>query len=219
MLGSYLKLSLSLVMLLVALMVIIQAQAYDNREARTLLMPEDCPMPCFINIRAGITTADEAVEILKQSGWVDEVRVRANAGTRRMRLEWNWNGRQPAFFDPAATNVIQATAYIIPYRDFDPAKTLGEQARVESISLMTTIPYGDVRLLLGRGTNRPDYVTVKRYLNTQVTAVYSDYGLVAQSQPLSCPVSATEFWTSTMRLVIGYALIEENGRVVCRKAA
>ncbi len=45
---------------------LIRAQPYDDGGLRAFLTPpEDCPAPCFMGIRPGVTTTEEALEILK----------------------------------------------------------------------------------------------------------------------------------------------------------
>lgn len=46
----------------------IRAQRYDDSELRAFLTPpEGCPPPCFMGIRPGVTTVDEALAILDSS--------------------------------------------------------------------------------------------------------------------------------------------------------
>ncbi len=60
---------LSVVFLLPVLL--IRAQPYDDSDLRAFLTPpEDCPAPCFMDIRPGMTTAEEAVSILDAHPWV-----------------------------------------------------------------------------------------------------------------------------------------------------
>jgi len=47
------------------------AQPYDDHELRQLLLPDGCPAPCFMGIRPGVTTQDEAIKILEASDWVE----------------------------------------------------------------------------------------------------------------------------------------------------
>jgi hypothetical protein len=88
----YCKLTLLSFTVFAAVMLLIRAQPYDDHELRALLMPENCAMPCFMGIRPGVTTMDEAVKLLKVSGWVGEIQDFPNG------LEWKWNGFQPAIF-------------------------------------------------------------------------------------------------------------------------
>ncbi len=50
------------------LLLLIHAQSYDDHELRELLMPEGCSSPCFMGIKAGVTTVENAVKNLEASG-------------------------------------------------------------------------------------------------------------------------------------------------------
>jgi hypothetical protein len=65
---------LFLSILLALPVLLIRAQPYDDSELRAFLTPpEGCPAPCFMGIRPGVTTFDEAVTILEQHEWVNRV--------------------------------------------------------------------------------------------------------------------------------------------------
>jgi hypothetical protein len=71
---------------------LIRAQPYDDSELRAFLTPpEGCPVPCFMGIRPGVTTVDEAVAILEAGGWVDEIHF---SSSNSEWAEFTWNGRQ-----------------------------------------------------------------------------------------------------------------------------
>jgi hypothetical protein len=66
MLRPVLKLSLLLIVLLALPIILIRAQPYDDSELRAFLTPsEGCPAPCFMGIRPGVTTTEEAIAILE----------------------------------------------------------------------------------------------------------------------------------------------------------
>lgn len=71
--ASLLRFACVTIILLSGIMLVIHAQPYDDHELRALLMPEGCEMPCFMGIRPGVTTVDEAVKILENSGWVNPI--------------------------------------------------------------------------------------------------------------------------------------------------
>src|SRR5690349_2597637 len=70
-------------------LLLVRAQPYDDHELRELLLPEGCPMPCFMGIRPGITAVDEAIKILETSNWVDKIDYRP--GDRIMQVTWSSN--------------------------------------------------------------------------------------------------------------------------------
>ncbi len=69
----YLRLILIPTALFTVVLILIHAQPYDDHELRELLLPEGCPAPCFMGIRPGVTTKDEALKILRSSVWVHDL--------------------------------------------------------------------------------------------------------------------------------------------------
>jgi hypothetical protein len=196
----YLKIGLALCGAFMAVMLVIQAQPYEDEAMRRLILPEDCAAPCFT----------EMVHLLQNSGWVNPGDIDLNSRFNVIRLEWQWNGQQPALLRGSA----QAVATILP--GFNQEPTLGEPERViTGLSINTAIRYGDVRLMLGSGANKADYVVSNTYINPRITAVYSKYGLVVLSSLMPCPVSLTAFWNSRMMLQIGYTFVDDVVHV-CR---
>jgi hypothetical protein len=187
-------------------LLLIRAQPNDDHDLHTLLVPDGCPMPCFMGIRPGVTTVTDAVTLLEASGWVNQADIHINSRFNIVRLEWYWNGLQPEIFDGGWRALAVATR--LP--GYNQETGLDESHRViTGISVITTIPYGKLRLLLGRGTNKPDYVVSKSYINPRITAVYSDYNLVALSALMHCPVSLTKFWNKHITLQIGYTFVDD----------
>ncbi len=92
----YLRLTLIPLALFTAALLLIRAQPYDDHELRELLLPEGCPAPCFMGIRPGITTVDDAIKILEASGWVSEIdnkKFENNSGF----ILWNWRYEKPSW--------------------------------------------------------------------------------------------------------------------------
>jgi hypothetical protein len=206
----YFRIGLTLCSLLMALMLLIQAQPYQDKAVRRLLLPEGCAVPCFMGIRPGVTTVTDMVHLLQNSGWVNPADISVNSRFNVIRLEWRWNGQQPALLRGGA----QAVATILP--GFNQEPTLGEPERViTGLSINTAIRYGDVRLMLGSGANKADYIVSNNYINPRITAVYTEYGLVALSPLMPCPVSLTAFWNSSVILQIGYTFVDDIVHV-CR---
>jgi hypothetical protein len=211
----YLHVILPLLLVLAAGVVLVHARPHGDHALRKLLMPDGCPMPCFIGIRPGVTTVNEAVRLLEKSAWVNPSSVTVSSRYNVVRLEWAWNGHQPAALDSGAAATAVAT--ILP--GFNQDSPLDEGQRViTGMSINTRISYGDVRLLLGRGDNKPDYLLSPRYTNPRITAVYSDYGLVVISALMPCPVSLSDFWNKTVVLQIGYTFVDDFTHM-CRGAA
>ena len=53
---------------------LIRAQPYDDSKLRAFLTPpKGCPAPCFMGIRPGVTTTEEAIAILEDHEWLPEI--------------------------------------------------------------------------------------------------------------------------------------------------
>lgn len=120
-----------------ALLLLIHAQPYDDHELRDLLMPEGCPVPCFMGIRPGVTRADEAVRLLKAQAWVAQVVT--NNPQKPYQIWWRWNTAVSEFLRSAPLN---------------PNFPVNGEVRanggvVSSIMLQPKLRLGDVVLLRG----------------------------------------------------------------------
>jgi hypothetical protein len=106
-----------LLTLLAALpIVLIRAQPYDDSDLRTFLTPpEGCPAPCFMGIRPGVTTVDEAVTILEGQEWVQSVRAFQGANDES-DLIINWKqccANQPAWLNYHTSALIEQRSGIV----------------------------------------------------------------------------------------------------------
>jgi hypothetical protein len=129
-----------LLTLLVALpIVLIRAQPYDDSDLRAFLIPpEGCPMPCFMGIRPGVTTVEEAIAILEGHEWVTNLVVDLDtnelypppniSGT----ITWEWSGLQPLAVDTLA-----------------PAQLRIRDSRTTTFRVPLNITFGQILLSLG----------------------------------------------------------------------
>ncbi|MAS36694.1 MAG: hypothetical protein CL610_22005 [Anaerolineaceae bacterium] len=85
---------------------LIRGHPYHDDNVRAFLtVPDNCAVPCFMGIRPGITTVDEAIAILDEHAWVANVTVDLYANARYLppNLEgvvtWDWSGLQPPEID------------------------------------------------------------------------------------------------------------------------
>ncbi len=127
-------LSLS-ILLLVALLtlsiLLIRQQTFDASGVRTVLeIMEDCAPPCFMSIRPGVTTDDEARMLLSSHPWVTNLAVYRDTGGRVRNMVWDWNNEAAPQLD---------TSSIIEVVD----------SRVRSIAVRTNILIGDIWLVSG----------------------------------------------------------------------
>jgi hypothetical protein len=70
----------------------------DDNVIRTLLLPsEGCPAPCFMNVRAGITSGAEAARLIAKHGWAQPslFYMRSWNDMYARFVSWQWSGQQP----------------------------------------------------------------------------------------------------------------------------
>ncbi len=75
-----------------ALLGVIHTQPYDDGGLRASLFTPGCMPPCFLDIRPGATTREEALRLLQTHPWVAAI----SAQQGYPGLSWTWNGSQPA---------------------------------------------------------------------------------------------------------------------------
>ncbi len=96
--GVWIRLIALLTLIFALALATVRAIPYDNASLIAFFAPSaNCAAPCFMGIRPGVTTHDQALAILKAQAWVGSV------SDSSVSLRWNWNGQQPAFVsDPPA---------------------------------------------------------------------------------------------------------------------
>ena len=95
MLKAALWIMLILVGILAIPIAIINAQPYDDRELRSILIPpDDCPAPCFMGIRPGVTSFDQAINILQSHEWIAQMQLTKRYNNRWTYAFWEWSGSQ-----------------------------------------------------------------------------------------------------------------------------
>lgn len=144
MLRLLIKINLALVMLLTAGMVIIHAQPADHADLDALLMPQDCSAPCFLGIHPGTTTSSEAIDLLQSDDRVGAIVPYYIApGTNMQHLVglvyWDWKADAPVWFR-AAPDILLGHSGAFNTLD----------GVVQDISVATNIPFGSIRLALGK---------------------------------------------------------------------
>jgi hypothetical protein len=182
----YFLLTAPVLLILILVMVLIRAQPYDDYDLRTVLLPTNCTMPCFMGIRPGVTTMEEAVQLLRASGWVAQVQddpstVGFNA------ITWTWNERRPAFIRADSQGLL------LSHTDANMINI------VDRIRVETTVPFG-YAALLAQGevapiTSGPNGSSKQAYL--QITD-YSRSMVISSIVP--CPVTQRKFLDAPARI-------------------
>jgi hypothetical protein len=108
---------------------LIRAQPDDDSDLRAFLTPPDnCPAPCFMGIRPGLTTVDEAMTILYEHPWVDTVIRLAEFD----RLIVTWAAGSHALVD---TDLLGRLRY--------------SNGIIQDISVQTCVPLGHLWMAYG----------------------------------------------------------------------
>lgn len=182
MLRYYLHLALIPIALFTLALLLIHAQPYDDHELRESLLPDSCPAPCFMGIRPGVTTADDAAAILKSSKWIRKLVDVTGYGTQLRNLTWDWSDQKPTWIgDTARGNAHAAGGY------------------VTSVTIETHFNLGAVRLAFGL----PDWETVGALGDHEYgfyAGFYRQYGLFIQ-QTFACSVIEPFRGNVSVRLV------------------
>jgi hypothetical protein len=131
MLHTTLRLSLLLTLALLLPVLVIRAQPYEDGGIYALFVPPGCDQPCFIGIRPGLTTLDEARGLLERHAWVSGATLYRDTGGQPRNMTWDWNGLAPAALDSAGVLTIANN-------------------RVLTLSLRTRISFGDWWLVFGQ---------------------------------------------------------------------
>jgi hypothetical protein len=169
-------------------LLLIRAQPYDDHDLRAVLLPEDCEMPCFLGIRLGVTTFQEALKVLQAHPWVGDIYLSDPVDERSFQVDWS--GSQPAWMRGRALLQVQYGV-------------------VQDIYLGTAIPLGDLWLALGL----PDSV---HYGTTFVSGTFDYFyffrdGLVQSQAVIACPVGVYELWNAAQGLhLVGWRTRHEG---------
>jgi len=168
---------------------LIRAQPHDTRVIRDFLAPpEGCAMPCFIGIRPGTTTLDDAMRILSQNAWIGGVSVPGefDVENRSGFLYWHWSGEQPAFIDTMRSSRMRV------YRGV-----------VDSISIQTNAPFGEVWMSLDQPERGELLFSASEYLRMSALhdAIYWQGALSVQSV-IRCPLTLQDWWDAPVTLEV-----------------
>ena len=159
----------------------ILAQPRDDAAMRAFFAPPSgCSAPCFLGIRPGVTTYDQALAILQVQPWIDAIRNEADA------LSWTWNGKQPSFVSDFDSNFLLARI------DF-------QNGVVNTIRVPTTTRWADFYFLFGAPDRSVLYSGAAPSTHFRIyDAAYFNPGFEIQTT-LRCPINSREAaWYSTV---------------------
>lgn len=173
--------------LLVGSVMLIVAQPYDDGSVRGVLMPQDCPMPCFLGIQPGKTPIYDAIDLLEKSGWAQDVEVQRNIAGWVEQVLWTWNGTQSSIYASQSKNRIAVSHSIQTSPQL-----------VTSVTVSTTIPVAYAYLLLG-DTYLTDSRREEGQLGARVSAFYIG-PFVNIWSVIECPGTKERFWEAPMSI-------------------
>jgi hypothetical protein len=173
---------------LVALL--IRLQPRDDESLRQALTPAaDCPAPCLLGIRPGLTPYSEAEALLRQHPWVKSpIFIDPINDPNTRYLVWEWTGQQPAWIESRWQGQLRSVYGI-----------------VRGITLQTRLTMADIWLLFGAaetgttffGTEMPGLQTTRGMMTT--VGVYDRQGfLIRASLPRSAGLET--FWRARVEI-------------------
>lgn len=183
--------NMGLVLMFASLLVLIRAQPYqDGGLSDFLLPPEGCPTPCFMGIRPGVTTMEDAIAILQAHEWVAEVSSTAYNRLGLQRIEWRWRGDSSPLLEPDP----------IPRSG---GRLIADEGVVQYMELLTRIRAGEAWLILGKAQNYTSLLQLGGSIANPkspkpIAAIYSDMIFIAWTD---CPYQQ-HFWNARIELVI-----------------
>ena len=131
MIRLYVRLIALPVLLLTGVLLLIRTQPYDDPVLHELLLPESCPAPCFIGIRPGVTTGEDAVKLLETSNWVGAI-DNGLIDNQQGFIRWDWGDQKPSWISANTKGKIWVT-----------------KQQVETITIYSDIRLGETTLILG----------------------------------------------------------------------
>ena len=186
------RLTLMLVLVMMALLLLICAPRYDGRAVTTFFADSCSSMPCWQGIRPGTTTLNQALAILSTHPWIgqiSEVTSSTNAETSgTVLIYWRWSAAYP-FSDGVRTSHQQGII-------------VTDQGLVRQIYLTTNIPLGDLWLTLGGADARTlNSVDDQQRLRIDNTALFVSDGITATASLYGdCLTDVSNFWQTPVYL-------------------
>lgn len=171
------------------------AQPSDDEDLRAFFSAsDDCRLdqspPCWAGIRPGVTTLDQARTLLAAHPWVGA--ITENNEPLAQYLYWEWNGRQPAYLNPADDKI--------------PTFMWAQDDIIEFVTIPTQIPFGDLVLLYGEPEQ--GVLNVSRLGRQVLMSVRPNARLIAAYQSgqllfditLRCPAPPINVWRAPVIL-------------------
>lgn len=178
MLRLYWRLTFFCSLLMVAPILLIRTRQYDDRGIRQLLQTDGCPTPCFLGIRPGITTATEAIALLRESQWVRPETIAYVEWDKGGGATWTWNKQASPLLGSRQSSFISS-------------RRNGVQV-VDILHVTTLVASGDAYLTLGTTAYTATGDT-GLYNQVYMAWFYPDQGISIWSN-MNCPTYNDHLW-------------------------
>ncbi len=162
--------------------------------------PPGCPTPCWQGIRPGVTTAQEAMDLLAAHPWVASVTATAGISDNPAHpanegvIYWDWNGQQmPVLGAFSLGGSIDV-----------------RENHVRVIKMVTAVPFAEIWYALGwpdEGSLRPSRSFGELY--DVHLALYKDRGMMVRSI-IPQPISLYRYWNAQVEILIQTNLIADT---------
>ncbi len=195
-------------------LLLIRVQPYDDHELRQLLLSDGCAAPCFMGIRPGVTTQEEAIQLLVASNRLEIEPSNLNSDNTASPILFQWNGKQSHLIDGIAPLTLT-------FQNTKP-KTVAQI----TFQLQSTITLGDLYLILGKpsryswptlmapnmGSAQFIMIAYQQYDDDLINLLTISQCPLSLSQMLREPVAGieyepalrTNFPTSTLKEILRY---------------
>ena len=155
--------------------------AYFRQVESFLAPPGDCPSPCFMGIRPGFMTANQAISILKSHPWVEKVTVSADLeNSFGGSIYWTWSA---AALPSQIDRYWQGHIVIVG-------------GMVRNIRIRTNVRYGDLLVLYGRPQNG-GFASASGHDYLLYRTVYVANGMETESY-VACPLHLEQMWDAAV---------------------
>jgi len=208
-----------------ASVVLVHMQPHNDQDISGLLMSDDCPAPCFMGIQPGITTAEDAVRLLKKHDWVQNIESRytdfgQSINTFWGYVYWQWRPNSPLWTDSPTFKLDSHDAYL---RILD--------GRVNEIAFSTSLPLGAAVLGFGQGGDyileRPDrygsppYPVVQHFFYPKLGLVFGSISICPSLNPVWHQATVVTVWSidyfaSFMQVTHAIGPSLKNARIYAR---
>jgi hypothetical protein len=176
-------------LILAAVVTLIHSRPFDDAGFQALIFANTCSSACFAGIQPGVTTFDEARDLLEThpfvSQWLEPVQ---QADAPFGLLRWSWSSKRPALLTgtDASLTYDRKTGVVMTFGDMQTRLTTGE--------LLVMLGQPDLGYMSGGYNDRggPTFLHVIGYSQYQLNFVSA----------IQCPMTVRALWAAPATLQI-----------------